>query len=52
MDARYAAQRCKLSHGRLVATEFMKTEANKKKAPTPVGSGDWLGTDSITDIKI
>ena len=21
----------------------MKSEANKKKAPTPVGSGDWLG---------
>jgi hypothetical protein len=33
----------KLSHRQCVASELMKSKANKKKTPVPVGSGVLLG---------
>ena len=35
-----------------MAYEFMKSEANKQKAPTPVGSGDWLGSIATNTLLI
>ena len=45
------AERKKLSHRQPVASELMKSEANKNETTMPVGSGDWLGVRSTTNIK-